>query len=53
MNDEQKYLFDLNGFILLPGVLTADECKTLREFVLTLQNDPESLPEIDPSSSPK
>ena len=47
MNDEQKYLFDLNGFILLPGVLTADECKTLREFVLTLRNDPESLPEID------
>ena len=47
MTDEQKYLFDLNGFILLPGVLTADECKTLREFVLTLRNDPESLPEID------
>ena len=47
MTDEQKYLFDLNGYILIPGVLSAEECQTLREFIITLSEDPESLPEKD------
>tara|TARA_B100001013_G_C24605151_1_gene440665 strand:+ start:223 stop:1062 length:840 start_codon:yes stop_codon:yes gene_type:complete len=47
MTDEQNYLFDLNGYLLIPGVLSAEECRTLREFITTLHSEPESLPEID------
>ena len=45
MNEEQKYLFDLNGFLVVPGVLTAQQCQELREFVVTLNRDPKSLPD--------
>ena len=45
MTDEQKYLFDLNGFLVVPGVLSPEECRRLREFIVTLKNDPESLPD--------
>ena len=45
MTEEQKYLFDLNGFLVVPGVLTDQECQTLREFVVTLNQEPESLPD--------
>ena len=45
MTEEQKYLFDLNGFLVVPGVLTASECQTLREFVVTLNQQPHSLPD--------
>ena len=45
MTNEQMYLFDLNGFLVVPGVLTAEECRRMREFILTLKNDPESLPD--------
>ncbi len=45
MTNEQKYLFDLNGFLVVPGVLTAEECRRMREFIVTLRNDPESLPD--------
>jgi hypothetical protein len=42
---EQKYLFDTRGWLLLPGVLAQDDIDAMREFALRLQLEPESLPE--------
>ena len=44
-SDEQKYLFDMRGWLLLPGVLSASECAEMRAFGEQLHRDPESLPE--------
>ena len=32
LSDEQKFLFDLEGYLVLPGVLSVDECDTLSEL---------------------
>ena len=45
LTDKQKYDFDRNGWLLLPGVLGADECAEMRDFALRLAREPESLPE--------
>ena len=44
MTEEQKYLFDLNGYLVVPGVLSAETCRIWREYLITLKNDPDSLP---------
>jgi hypothetical protein len=41
--DEQKYLFDTRGWLLLPGVLAQDDIDEMREFSLRLQLQPGSL----------
>jgi hypothetical protein len=33
MTEEQRFLFDLNGWLLLPGVLSATECETVKEHL--------------------
>ena len=33
MNDEERYLFDLQGFLVLPGALSPDEVGTLNELI--------------------
>lgn len=48
-SDEQKYLFDMRGWLLLPGVLSASDCAEMRAFCERLHNDPESLPEHERS----
>jgi hypothetical protein len=40
MNDEERYLFDLQGFLVLPGALSPDEVGTLNELI-----DAQRLPE--------
>ena len=40
---EQKYLFDMRGWLLIPSVLTEDEVAEMREFALRLQHAPESI----------
>ncbi len=45
LTTEQKYLFDLRGWLLIPGVLSADEAAEMRDFCLRLKFKPESLPE--------
>lgn len=47
MTDEQKFLFDLKGWLLIPGVLTAAKCKELREFIHTFKHDREKIPPHD------
>ncbi len=45
MTDYEKFLFDLKGFLVIPGVLTHEEVQTVREHAETLLKTPESLPE--------
>jgi hypothetical protein len=33
MNDEQKFFFDLKGWLLLPGILSEAECRAVREHI--------------------
>ena len=49
LTQEQKYLFDARGWLLVPGVLGDDEIAAMRDFALRVQNDPESLPEHERS----
>ena len=49
LTQEQKYLFDTRGWLLIPGVLTKDETEEMREFCLRLQHDPDSIPEHERS----
>ena len=44
LTQEQKYLFDKNGWLLVPGVLMESEIEEMREFCYRLKNEPESIP---------
>ena len=44
VNEHDRIVFDLKGFIVKPAVLNEDEVKVLKELVLRQKNDPESLP---------
>lgn len=41
---EQKYVFDKQGWLLVPGVLSGDELKEMQDFCHRLRHDPESIP---------
>ena len=43
LTQEQKYLFDKNGWLLVPGVLTASEIEEMRDFCYRLKHDPETI----------
>ena len=45
LTQEQKYLFDKNGWLLFPGVLTESEIKEMRDFCYRLKHDPETIPQ--------
>ena len=45
LTQEQKYLFDTRGWLLIPGLLTEEETEEMREFCLRLHHDPDSIPE--------
>jgi len=49
LTDEQKYLFDKDGWILMEGVLSGSELDEMREFAMQLKHDPESLPKHEKS----
>ena len=42
---EQRYLFDTQGWLLIPGLLDADEIEQMREYCERLHADPDSLEE--------
>jgi hypothetical protein len=48
-SEEQKYLFDNQGWIIIPGVLDADDTAEMREFCYRLKQEPNSIPAIDRS----
>ena len=45
LSDQQKYDFDRAGWLLVPGVLSTDECAEMRAFALQLARQPDRLPE--------
>ena len=45
MTEYEKFVFDLKGFLVIPGVLTDDEVRSVREHVDVYMKDPDSLPE--------
>ncbi|MYH79480.1 hypothetical protein F4009_20210 [Candidatus Poribacteria bacterium] len=46
---EQKYLFDMRGWLLVPGVLSGDELAEMQEFAYKLHHEPESIPKHERS----
>ena len=44
LSQEEKYLFDIRGWILFEGVLTADQVGEMRDFCYRLKNDAQSIP---------
>ena len=44
LSEEQKFLFDTRGWLMIPGVLTENEIEEAREFCYRLQKDPASIP---------
>lgn len=50
LTDEQRYAFDLRGWLLIPGVLSADEIAAAKEHIVRLHTDRDALPEFQRSS---
>ncbi|MEE3194745.1 MAG: hypothetical protein VX289_09490, partial [Candidatus Poribacteria bacterium] len=44
MTEEQKFIFDLKGYLLIPEVLKKTEINSLKEQIETIRTNPESLP---------
>src|SRR5687767_6782587 len=44
LTEEQRYLFDTRGWLMIPGVLTPKELQPMREFCYRLKQEPESIP---------
>ncbi len=44
MNQRDRIIFDLKGYIVKPGVLSQGEVEELKEFVLRQKHEPDSLP---------
>ena len=49
LTQEQKYLFDVQGWLMIPSVLSESDVAEMREFALQVNNDPESLPQRERS----
>jgi hypothetical protein len=43
LTEEQKYIFDLKGWLLIPGVLTEDESTRIREHMYAFKERPDDL----------
>lgn len=44
MSDDEKFVFDLNGYLVRPAILTRDEIDAIADQVRRAKHDPESLP---------
>ena len=44
MSEEHKYLFDMKGWICLPGLVEGDQLAEIHEHQMKLVKEPESLP---------
>ena len=44
LTEEQRYLFDTKGWLLIPAVLPEAEAAEMREFCYRLKREPESVP---------
>ncbi|MDE0020829.1 MAG: phytanoyl-CoA dioxygenase family protein [Candidatus Poribacteria bacterium] len=44
MTDEERFRFDLNGYLLRPAILSQDEIDAIIDQIDRIKHDPESLP---------
>ncbi|MEM7127542.1 MAG: phytanoyl-CoA dioxygenase family protein [Chloroflexota bacterium] len=44
LTQEQKYLFDTQGWVVLPNLLEADELEAMTAFITQLHKEPQSIP---------
>jgi hypothetical protein len=44
MTEEQRFLFDLNGFLVIENVLDLETCERLKHQIHLMRHDPERLP---------
>ncbi|MBT4100163.1 MAG: hypothetical protein HOM68_29070 [Gemmatimonadetes bacterium] len=44
LTEDQRFIFDTRGWLLLPSVLTAEQITTMREFCYRLKEDSDSIP---------
>jgi hypothetical protein len=47
MTEEQKFVFDLKGWIAIPGVLGDEEIESVKAHVIALKEDPDSLDPLE------
>ncbi len=45
LSEEERFLFDAQGYLLVPGVLSSAEVEEMRAFCYRLHQDKESIPE--------
>lgn len=50
LTDEQRYRFDKDGWLLVPNVLDSQEIEEMREYIIRLDKDPDSIPDHERSS---
>ncbi|MCC7264600.1 MAG: phytanoyl-CoA dioxygenase family protein [Candidatus Latescibacteria bacterium] len=44
MTDEERFRFDLSGFLVRPAILDADQIAAIRDQIYRIKHDPQSLP---------
>ena len=44
LSEDQRFVFDTRGWLLLPGLLTDEQIRAMRDFCYCLKNDPDSIP---------
>jgi hypothetical protein len=50
LSEEQRFVFDTRGWLLLPSLLTEQQTAAMRDFCYQLKNDPASIPKHHQSS---
>ena len=49
MTEEQKFLFDLNGFLVVESVIPREQCERIKEQIYLMKNSPDKLPALQRS----
>ena len=44
LTEEERFRFDLTGFLIRPAILTPEEITGIRDQIYHIHHDPESLP---------
>ena len=44
LSEDQRFVFDTRGWLLLPDLLTDGQIRAMRDFCYCLKNDPDSIP---------
>ena len=47
MTDDQRFVFDLKGWICIPNVLSEIETEAVRQHIIQLKTDPESIDPLE------